>query len=184
MRITSGLWGGRRLAVPDGIRPTQDMVRQAVFSALGERVPGARVLDLFAGSGAMGFEALSRGAASVTAVESNSGVLRAVRQNAAALAVESEVHQVVPADAVAFLRRAAGTPWDLVFADPPYDKDGKARWLDQVLAAMLEAPVLAPGGVLVFEQGADEPEAARSGCNCFWTRRYGGTRVGLWTLTP
>src|SRR5918999_4707697 len=121
MRVIAGRYGGRRLQAPPGAatRPTSDRVREALFSVLGGRVDGANVLDLFAGSGALGIEALSRGAAEATFVDSAPAAARAVRANLEALGLEAEVHR---ADARAFLRaaRKGGRQYDLVLIDPPY----------------------------------------------------------------
>src|SRR5881394_1213907 len=132
MRIIAGEWGGRRLAAPPGrdTRPTSDRVREALFSILGP-LDGARVLDLFAGSGALGLEALSRGAAQATLVERAPAALRALRENVA---------EVVAADARAYLRaaREQGAQYDLVFLDPPYNAAaalGRELELQPVLAA-------------------------------------------------
>ena len=106
MRIVAGRWGGRRLTTPKGLatRPTADRVREALFSILGDRVQDARVLDLFAGSGALGLEALSRGARSATFVESAPAALAALRANLAALGADAEV---VRSDAPRWLRAAS-----------------------------------------------------------------------------
>jgi 16S rRNA (guanine(966)-N(2))-methyltransferase RsmD len=121
VRIVAGRWGGRRLTTPRGaaVRPTADRVREALFSILGGKVDGARVLDLFAGSGALGLEALSRGAAEVTFVDSAAASVAAVRANLEAVGGEAEVRR---ADALRFLRTAAGETrhYDLVLLDPPY----------------------------------------------------------------
>ena len=107
MRIVAGRWGGRRLTTPRGaaVRPTADRVREALFSILGGAVEGARVLDLFAGSGALGLEALSRGAAEATFVDSAAAAVGAVNANLVALGGDAEVRR---ADALRFLRAAAG----------------------------------------------------------------------------
>ena len=121
MRIVGGAWGGRRLQAPpgDATRPTSDRVREALFSILGERVAGARVLDLFAGSGALGLEALSRGAAAATFVDSAAAPLKALNANLEALGGEAEVRRP---DALRFLgsARSQARVYDLVFLDPPY----------------------------------------------------------------
>src|SRR3954467_15650634 len=138
MRIISGQWRGRRLVAPAGnaTRPTSDRVREALFSILGA-LDGERVLDLFAGSGALGLEALSRGAASATFVERAPAALRVLRDNVADLGASAEV---VAADARAHLRaaRAQGAQYDLVFLDPPYRTAatfGRELELQPVLAA-------------------------------------------------
>jgi 16S rRNA (guanine966-N2)-methyltransferase len=160
-RIIAGFAGSLRLEVPrSGTRPTSDRVREAIFSALEARdaVAGARVLDLFAGSGALGLEAASRGAAQVTLVDRSPAAAAAARGNAA------RVRQAAPRGASpeivissqqvqSFLGGAAGT-WDLVFLDPPYELGGPE------LAHTLEAlvPRLAPDAVVVVERSSRDPE--------------------------
>jgi len=128
VRIIAGEFGGRRLVAPKGViaRPTQDRVREAWFSILGEAVDGARVLDLFAGSGALGLEALSRGAASAVFVEKARSSLEALEKNVAALDVAALV-KVVKGDAMKFAEGILPGEFDLVFADPPYDLGAGAR---------------------------------------------------------
>jgi 16S rRNA (guanine966-N2)-methyltransferase len=154
MRIVSGAWGGRRLQAPpgDATRPTSDRVREALFSILGARVEGARVLDLFAGSGALGLEALSRGAATATFVDSAPAAVRAVRGNLGALGAQAEVRRQ---DALRFLggARDAACPYDLVFLDPPYRL---ATRLGGELSESLP-PVLAPGATVVAESDRRRP---------------------------
>ena len=118
MRIVAGEYGGRRLHAPRGTRtrPTADRVREALFSMLGD-VSGARVLDLYAGSGALGIEALSRGAASAVFVERDARAAATITRNLDALGADAEVRRQ---DALRFLASGAG-PFDLVFCDPPYD---------------------------------------------------------------
>ena len=154
MRIVAGRWGGRRLTAPrgDAVRPTADRVREALFSILGDAVPGARVLDLFAGSGALGLEALSRGAASATFVDSSAAALAALRANLDALGAEAEVRR---ADALRFLRGAPGEArhYDLVLLDPPYRL---AERLGRELSEALP-PVLAPSALVVSESDRRAP---------------------------
>jgi 16S rRNA (guanine966-N2)-methyltransferase len=118
VRVVAGEFRGRRLAAPRGTRtrPTADRVREALFSMLGD-MSGARVLDLYAGSGALGIEALSRGADSAVFVERDPRAVAAIERNLESLGLEQEV---LRQDAVRFLARAEGT-FDLVFCDPPYD---------------------------------------------------------------
>jgi 16S rRNA (guanine(966)-N(2))-methyltransferase RsmD len=174
MRVIAGQWGGRRLQAPAGAatRPTSDRVREALFSILGERVAGARVLDLFAGSGALGIEALSRGAAEATFVDSSPAAVKAVRANLEALGADAEVRR---AEARVFLRSAsgAGRHYDLVFLDPPYRlAERLGRELSKALAA-----VLAPGGLAISESDR------RSVLNLDMTptdeRRYGDTVIRI-----
>jgi 16S rRNA (guanine966-N2)-methyltransferase len=154
MRVIAGQWGGRRLVAPAGAatRPTSDRVREALFSVLGDRVVDARVLDLFAGSGALGIEALSRGAAEATFVDSAPAAVKAVRANLEALGAQAEVRR---ADARAFLRGASGEGrhYDLVFLDPPYRL---AERLGRELSEALPA-VLARGGLVVSESDRRSP---------------------------
>jgi len=156
VRIVAGRWGGRRLTTPKGLatRPTSDRVREALFSILGDRVPGARVLDLFAGSGALGLEALSRGAAEATFVDSSAAAVRAIRINLEQLGAEAEVGR---ADALGFLRAARGDArqYDLVLLDPPYRLAARlGRELSEALPA-----VLAHGALVVSESDRQGPLA-------------------------
>jgi 16S rRNA (guanine966-N2)-methyltransferase len=141
MRVVAGRYGGRRLRPPGGTgtRPTADRVREALFALLGD-VRGLSVLDLFAGSGALGIEALSRGAVAATFVDSAPRAVRAVRDNLVALAITDAI--VRRQDARAFLRnaRAQGRQYDLVFLDPPYRRAaGLARELSSLLSPVLAA---------------------------------------------
>ncbi|HEV2773766.1 MAG TPA: 16S rRNA (guanine(966)-N(2))-methyltransferase RsmD [Thermoleophilaceae bacterium] len=132
MRIVAGHLRGRRLTAPPGrgTRPTSDRVREALFSILGP-LGGARVLDLFAGSGALGIEALSRGALHATFVDRDTRAVAAIERNLAALQLDSAT--VHGRDAVTFLSAATGH-WDLVFVDPPYDE--AARWAEPLSRAL------------------------------------------------
>jgi 16S rRNA (guanine(966)-N(2))-methyltransferase RsmD len=122
LRVSGGEARGRRLKAPKNIRPTQDMVKQAIFNMVGPRIEGARVLDLFAGSGALGIEALSRGAAHVTFVDQQPRGLAILRQNLDALGFKERAH-VVRGDVVRWLELSldAVHSADFVFLDPPYD---------------------------------------------------------------
>lgn len=128
MRITGGTFRSRRVILPrdSRVRPTSDRVRQAWMSILGDAIPGARVLDLFAGSGALGLEALSRGAVSAAFVELNPASLTALQANITALGVEG-VSQVHRADAIRFVQRLPPGAYDLALADPPYTVDLAGR---------------------------------------------------------
>jgi 16S rRNA (guanine966-N2)-methyltransferase len=174
MRVIAGDYRGRRLQAPPGAttRPTSDRVREALFSVLGDRVHGARVLDLFAGSGALGIEALSRGAAEATFVDNAPGAIRAVKANLDMLGAEAEVRR---ADVRRFLgsARAAARQYDLVFLDPPYRLAGR---LGGELTAALPA-VLAPGAVVVAE--SDRREPLELGLPILDERRYGDTLITI-----
>jgi 16S rRNA (guanine966-N2)-methyltransferase len=143
VRVVAGRFGGRRIAVPAGrtTRPTSDRVREALFSILGP-LDGERVLDAFAGSGALGIEALSRGAASATFVERDSGAARVIRANLSDLGVPEDEGLVVQAPLAAALRtaRERGDAYDLVFLDPPYrHPPALATELTESLAPLLSA---------------------------------------------
>jgi 16S rRNA (guanine(966)-N(2))-methyltransferase RsmD len=174
MRVIAGRFGGRRLAAPPGTgtRPTSDRVREALFSILGGRVAEARVLDLFAGSGALGLEALSRGAAAVTFVERAPAALRVLRANVEALGAEAEI---VRADALKWLRAASdGAPqYDLVFLDPPYRQAGA---LGAVLSDALPA-VLGPDALVVAE--SDRRAPLELTIPTIDERRYGDTLIRI-----
>src|SRR5215210_472994 len=174
MRIVAGRWGGRRLATPRGTatRPTSDRVREALFSILGDRVQGARVLDLFAGSGALGLEALSRGAAQATFVDSAAAAIAAVRANLEALGATAEVQR---ADALRFLRTAPGKArhYDLVLLDPPYRLAARlGRELSEALPA-----VLAHDALVVSESDRRAPLPLQLPLSD--ERRYGDTLIRI-----
>jgi len=173
MRINSGILGRRNFEVPkDGMRPTMEQAREAVFSSLAARVPGARVLDLFAGSGSLGLEAWSRGASSVTSVEKVSKCCRIIEKNFQSLAGDPDLGEwkAVQADVFDFLKRGAG-PFDLIFADPPYDEADLAKLLEAVGGA------LAPDGLLVFEMRSRGAYSLPAGWNLIKEKIYGGTRM-------
>ncbi|MBI2408197.1 MAG: 16S rRNA (guanine(966)-N(2))-methyltransferase RsmD [Gemmatimonadetes bacterium] len=166
MRVIAGEWRGRPLVAPAGrsTRPTTDRAREAWMSIIHPGLVGARVLDLFAGSGALGLEALSRGAAEATFVEDDPRALTALRKNVAALGAADRV-TIVRADAVRFVKSLDAGAFDIAFADPPYEK-GLAtavaeRWLDAPFAHILgvEHSPREP-----LPQGAD-------------SRRYGDTAI-------
>lgn len=181
IRITGGEWRGRQLKVPRrDVRPAQDRVRLAVFSSLAGRVPGAQVLDLFAGTGAYGLEALSRGAAMAAWVESDRRVLAVLRENVTNLCGPDvpggRGAGVVAADALQFLARCgADAPYDLIFADPPYDRDG--GWLKKILSALAGRSILKSNGLLIMEQSAHVPAVLRAGWQELKRRVYGETQI-------
>jgi len=175
MRITSGLLRNRRFAVPkQEVRPTKESVREAVFSALGGTCRGLRVLDLFAGSGALGLEAWSRGAESVLLVEQHPAVFSNLRQN-----IESfkggELGRIrcVKADAFAWLARA-DEQFELVFADPPYDLPNAMR---QTLDGIVRHSVLTDDGILVYELRSSDAVEVAGKWSVLRDKTYGKTRV-------
>jgi 16S rRNA (guanine966-N2)-methyltransferase len=175
MRIVAGSARGRRLVTPSGleVRPTTDRVREAVFNALGslDAIVGARVLDLFAGSGALGIEALSRGAAHATFVDSSPQALRAVQANLDSCGFDDRA-TVVRADALGQLERG-GAGHDLVLLDPPYAFDDWPELMDAVWAAGAETVVVE----------SDRGVAAGAGGEVLRERRYGGTVVTIASCT-
>lgn len=155
MRIIAGIARGRRLVVPagDAVRPTGDRVREALFASLMPHLPGASVLDAFAGSGALGLEARSRGAAEVTFIERDRRSLVALEKNVASVGLDGM--RIVRGDVLALVRRGAvaGEPFDLVLLDPPYALEGES------LAALLADLVrtLAPDALVVVERASASP---------------------------
>jgi 16S rRNA (guanine966-N2)-methyltransferase len=156
-------------------------VREALFSSLGEQVVGARVLDLFAGTGSYGIEAWSRGAASVCWVEKDRQVMRILRDNVETLCgSDSSALQVCSSDAERFLERDAHRegPFDLVVADPPYGQPGDENgWLEKLLRIVGGAPILAVNGRFVMEQGGREAVVESPGWELLKDKTYGGTRL-------
>lgn len=161
-----------------GTRPTTDRVRESLFNLLSARIDftGIEVLDLYAGSGALGLEALSRGASAVTFVESDSRAVAVIERNVASLGVRGAT--VRRGTVAAVLAAAPARPVDLVLADPPYELD--ASQVTDVLAALGAGRWVAPGAVAVVERSASGPEIAwPDGWSPWRTRRYGDTRVEL-----
>jgi 16S rRNA (guanine966-N2)-methyltransferase len=182
VRVIAGSLGGRRLKVPSGrvTRPTADRVKEALFAMLGS-VEGASVLDLYAGTGALGIEALSRGAERAVFVELDARVSRVLKDNLEALGLGCPPAEVRRMDALAALRSARGRKetYDLLFIDPPYEQ---ARRLSSELGPAL-SPLLKPGACVVVESdrraplelpltGTGELEVARQ-------RRYGDTSITI-----
>jgi 16S rRNA (guanine(966)-N(2))-methyltransferase RsmD len=176
LRIISGEFRGRRIRAPEGrvARPTREEVREAWFNVLGDRMAGSRVLDLYSGSGALGLEALSRGARHVCFVESNRKVLRVLESNIELLGVTDRT-AVCPQDALSVaegLPSTGGRAWDIVLADPPYASDAAAR-LVLAFKRGAFADILcvehAPGVVFV--------------CEPDWQRRYGETVLSMFLDT-
>ncbi len=175
MRVIAGAYGGRRLRAPAGIdtRPTSDRVREALFSVLGPEVEGARVLDLFAGSGALGIEALSRGASEATFVDASEAAVRCVKANLEALGLRAPTRR---SEASAFLRSASarGHHYDLVFLDPPYSS---AARIGAELSSRLP-DVLAPGATVVCESAPRWPLELDLPLRD--ERRYGDTLIRIY----
>jgi 16S rRNA (guanine966-N2)-methyltransferase len=174
LRITSGTLRGRLVAAPpgEGTRPLLTRVRKSLVDILRPRLPGAAVLDLFGGSGAIGFELLSNGAARCDMVERSREVVELIRRSAAELGVRVAVHH---SDALAFLARSptAEDPYDVIVVAPPYGLGLQQRAVDGLAASAL----LAPGGLVVVQRDVSEPEwqAGAGSMERLQTRTYGRT---------
>jgi 16S rRNA (guanine966-N2)-methyltransferase len=147
MRLSGGERSGQKLAAPRGrrTRPTSAKVREALFAMLGKRVEGARVLDLFAGSGALGFEAMSRGAGSVVFIDNDAAAVMSIRRNAVRLLDDPALWRIMPMSASRALRTLRGT-FDIVLVDPPY-----ARGATEELTLLMQRGLLSEHGVVVWE---------------------------------
>ena len=181
MRIVAGSLKGRAIVAPEGqgTRPTSDRARQAVFNVLehaawGDSLQGVRVIDLYAGSGALGFEAVSRGAGFCLFVETDDGARGAIRENAEAYGLfgKTRVHRRSATD-LGVRPGPVAEAFDLAFLDPPY---GKGLG-EQTLARLTEGGWLKPGALVVFERGSDEPDIDTPGYERLDARDYGAARV-------
>ncbi len=194
MRITGGRLCGRRVRVPRvaGVRPTQDRVREAMFSSLAARLDGASFLDLFAGSGVVGLEAWSRGAESVSWVERNARVLKQLKDNVREFCgTDSGVFR---GSALGFVNRCAPRqPFDIVFADPPYGSStgpvslrggGKDSDIEAIMLTVARRQLLAEDGIFVLELATEENFAEPAGWRVIDDRKYGRTKLRLFTLQP
>ncbi|HJT22555.1 MAG TPA: 16S rRNA (guanine(966)-N(2))-methyltransferase RsmD [Nitrospira sp.] len=179
MRVIAGLHRGRRLCGPQetGVRPTSDKVREALFSILGPKVPGSRFLDLYAGTGAVGIEALSRGAAFVTFVESDPKMVEVIRQNLATCRLSDQA-EVRPAriEMLCEHRDRWNGRYDIAFADPPYDE----RRIE-FLQGLWMLGALTPEGILVIEQRTKAAvPASFEGAGLIKRYVYGDTALSLY----
>ena len=181
--MTGGSLRGRRIRVPasGGVRPSADRVREALFARLGD-LEGAQVLDLFAGSGALGIEALSRGAAAAVFVERAAAALAVLRANLAELALDGK-SEVLRGEASAAVRRLgrAGRRFDLLLLDPPY---AATRELAQALRALVTSGILAPGAMVVAETSRRPALPPIEGLTPLDERRYGDTVIHRLTPDP
>lgn len=193
IRITGGVFRGRQVLVPPRIRPTQDKVRSAVFSILGGVVSGARVLDLFAGSGALGLEAASRGAESVCWVEAERRVMSVLKKNVETLCPMCgeealPVHglgrmkpgsgrfALIQAEVLRYLKRVRPTlPFGIIFADPPYDAGG--LWLKKILSGLSGQLIVEKDGLFIMEQSARAPVATQTGWQLIERKTYGDSQI-------
>ena len=186
MRITGGEFGGRQLAVPQSaaVRPTQDRVREALFSILAPEMSGAAFLDLFAGSGAVGLEALSRGAASATFVESSRRHMSVLLENLRMLTSRESpaaANRVTThlSDAYRWVSSYSGPGFTIGFADPPYAL-GEERGYAGFLKTLADRGVIRPGGLFVAEMTAVQKAEETPGWDLLRDRKYGKTRLCIW----
>ena len=181
MRITGGEFGGRNLKVPktDAIRPTQDRVREALFNIIQFEVAGSEFLDLFAGSGAVGLEALSRGAARVTFVERERRHIAVLKENLDSCRVQSTAVDVVGGEAYRWLASYSGPGFTIGFADPPYAL-GEEKGYASVLATLAARGVIREGGLFIAEMTAVQKPEETPGWELVRDRTYGKTRLCMW----
>lgn len=187
MRIVGGEWRGRPIEAPEGravTRPTTDRVREACSSMLlaarGLSLDGARVLDAFAGSGAMGLELASRGAAWVTFVDRDRGSCARVTRNARALGARPGTWRVVRADVMRDAASVPGGPFDIVVLDPPYAT--AAALVSRLVADLAAAGLLVPEALVLYERELRAPGLADCGLEPLKSKRYGQTAVDLSVL--
>jgi 16S rRNA (guanine966-N2)-methyltransferase len=184
MRVIAGSAGGIRLAVPKrGVRPTMDRVKAAIFSSLGDAVAGARVLDLFAGSGALGIEALSRGASSVLFVEEDRQSAEIIERNLAKTKLRGRVRQQ---DVFNFLRHAGGAEtFQIIFADPPYEKTKHGdSYTERLVTNEMLPRLLDSSGVFVLEKRPAETLPEMQLWRLVRQKTYGATEVLFLFATP
>lgn len=175
MRIISGDWKGRRLKALKGnaTRPTSDKVKGAIFNILGDKVRGAKVLDLFAGTGSLSLEALSRGATEAVLIEKSRKAWEVVNDNIQMLGVQEQV-QLYNMDAFSFLKQTRDEGYDLIFVDPPY----RQGFIDRVLALVNENIILNPEGVIIIETASDEEITDDiASLEIRITKQYGDTKI-------
>lgn len=185
MRVIAGNMGGRKLVTPKGTqtRPTPDRVREALFSMLLPHLPDAQVLDLFAGSGALGIEALSRGAGHVTFVEQARAALDALHANRTSLNLaKNEQSLVLPLPVHTALRQLGAQPgqFDLVLLDPPYARN----LVPETLRLLIEHNLLAHDGIIVAEHAGKTPSPpCPTQLHCYRHKRYGDVAMSFYSLT-
>ena len=180
MRVISGIAGGLPLATPKtDIRPTMDRVKGAIFSSLEPGLEGARVLDLFAGAGTLGIEALSRGAREAVFVEKEARAVEVIRRNLEKTRLKGGVVQAM--DVFSYLDRLAPKgAFDFIFADPPYaKKPGERDFTPELMASTALAEALAPEGLFVLEKIPGQPVPLGGRWEIVRERRYGATEVVL-----
>ncbi|MBI5251338.1 MAG: 16S rRNA (guanine(966)-N(2))-methyltransferase RsmD [Desulfomonile tiedjei] len=183
MRIIAGRFKGVRLVSPrhKGVRPTADRVREALFSTLGQAVIGSRILDLFAGTGALGFEALSRGAQFAAFSDDDRQAVELLRRNAELLGIAEQV-KILSLNALTALKKLAERheKFGIVFVDPPYGSD----WIGKVTFDPNLPTVIEPAGLLVIETDSGNAPQAPPQFQKVFSRKYGGTLVEIFHFGP
>jgi len=177
MRVIAGRAGGVRLAVPKaGVRPTMDRVKAAIFSSLGDVIIGARILDLFAGSGALGIEALSRGAVSALFVDEDRQSISAIEKNLVKAKFQAQVRKQ---DVFDFLRRlSSGEKFRVIFADPPYERmESGTGYTEKLLSCQALREILDPQGFFVLEKHPSEKILEPRLWSVVRAKTYGATEV-------
>jgi 16S rRNA (guanine966-N2)-methyltransferase len=180
MRLSGGVKARRPLAAPKGAktRPTSAKVREALFAVLGKRIEEARVLDLFAGSGALGLEAISRGAGSVVFVDNDADAVMAIRRNAVQVIEQKERFRIMPMPAVRALRALRGT-FDIVLVDPPYERGAREE-----LATLMQRGLVAADGVVVVEHRTGEDAPLPGSLKVLKSAKYGDTTLTFAAVRP
>jgi len=173
-RIGGGAFRGLTLCTPPKFhsRPTQEKVRQALFSSLAAEIPDACILDLYSGSGALGIEALSHGAASVHFVDNHPNAIRTIRANLDTVGIQQPVTRN---DAVAFCRQAPPASYDVILLDPPYDETAGPLHQDPIVETL--PPLLRPGGLIVWEHAFRRPWQDSPHLSLLKTKRYGDSAL-------
>ena len=181
MKITGGQWTGRNIRVPKGVRPTTARSKEMLFGLIGDRIPNAEVIDLFCGSGALGLEALSRGANHVFFVDHSMRAIHAVRSNIEIMGIEENC-TVIHGDAFRVLKKLAlqGIRSHLVTADPPY----RAELAQQILQTVADSGIMVSGGWLVVEHGSREKLSNHPGFSSVKSRKQGDTVISIWEWSP
>jgi 16S rRNA (guanine966-N2)-methyltransferase len=180
MRLSGGAKARRPLAAPKGAktRPTSAKVREALFAVLGKRIEEARVLDLFAGSGALGLEAISRGAGSVVFVDNDADAVMAIRRNAVQVIEQKERFRIMPMPAIRALRALRGT-FDIVLVDPPYERGSREE-----LATLMQRGLVATDGVVVVEHRTGEDAPLPGSLKVLKSAKYGDTTLTFAAVRP
>ncbi len=179
MRIISGKFKSRRLEYPKtkDVRPTMDRVKESMFNMIGRNIEGKTVLSIFAGSGSLGFEALSRGAKHVMFIDLHPESLKAIKDNQATLGIASSDVEIIKGNALSYIEilKRRGRIFDYIFIDPPYYQD----LIKKTLLKLEGFDILAPFSYLVIEHAKDEPVPLSNVFNIINSKRFGATQVTI-----